>query len=553
MKKMSLTIKKLLELRSINGLVIIAGKTGLNKSIYNVNIIDNPDSFEWFNPGDFLISSGYFFKTSPMLQRRLVRQLAEKNCAGLGIKINRYWDKIPTPIIQECNKRGIPLITIPYNYSLSQIYNEINTEIYSRENSLLNRYKKIQEAFGNYSFEENEKENIIKTLVNLINNSVLLLDSEFYLLDYFEHPNEVENISNFLELNVRSRCFTSEFLFDIPKNIKKLPLNISKVFIKNEKEIICKFFPIVHSNTIYGYFVIWESQKKLEYLDLVAIKSASLFISLDRIKAKQIEEALIKEKENFFDDLIQNRIVSMNALKNLATLYGLNPENTYVIMTISLNNYDLQQFTKVTNILSEIAKTKNIKFKQFYKHSFIILFLFFQKSLLDKKILDSVKILAKDLEIALKKHKICFEKIVISSICKDFSELGKVVLTTFEILNLSTQINFKEKICVFNDIKSFYFLNNFIKKEDLKIFYNQVLGQLEEENKLSNNKFIETLDYYFQANQNIALASKLANIHRNTFLYRMEKIKVILEDDFNDSESLFNYQLALHIGKIIKK
>ena len=61
-----------------------------------------------------------------------------------------------------------------------------------------------------------------------------------------------------------------------------------------------------------------------------------------------------------------------------------------------------------------------------------------------------------------------------------------------------------------------------------------------------------TLEAYFKANGNVSEASKNLFIHRNTFIYRLEKIKEILKTDLNDAEQNFNYQLALKIYRILQ-
>lgn len=550
-KKFSFTVKKLLELKTIEGLEIIAGKKGIEKSIYDVNIVDNPDSFEWFKAGDFLMSSGYFLKTSATNQRRMIKELAERNCAGLGIKIDRYWTQMPEAIISECNKLDFPLIVIPYKYSLSQISNEINNEVYFRENSLLNRYKKMQDVFTNCSFEENVVGNILKKLGEIINNSVILLNSEFQLIDYFEHFNEKYKINEFIDLKIGDKCFSPEFLDGIPKKVDKLPVSIKRVLVTDEMEIICKIFPIVYSKNIYGYLIVWETLKDMEYMDLIAIKNASLFISLDRIKIKQIEEALIKEKEDFFDDLIQNKIVSMNALRSLAKIYGLDPDGRYIVLNILLNSYGKGCFKTALDILTDICNLKNLKFQYVYRQSFIILFLPFSKESPEEKIWNIVEELVEKISGDFDKRKINYDKIIVSPLCKEFLEIGKTVLMTMDMLKLTEQIKYDEKVCYFRDIRGFYFLNNFVKRDNLKFFYERVLGKLERYDRENSGNLIETFDYYFKANQNIAVASKMMNIHRNTFLYRLDKIKILLNDGLNNSETLFTYQLALHIKKII--
>ena len=106
----SFSIQKLVENPSVKGARIVAGFKKANNIIYNVNIIDNPDSYGWFTAGDFLLTTGYIYQNNPELQKQVIRELAEMNCAGLGIKIKRYWDEIPLVMIEEANKLNLPIV-----------------------------------------------------------------------------------------------------------------------------------------------------------------------------------------------------------------------------------------------------------------------------------------------------------------------------------------------------------------------------------------------------------------------------------------------------------
>lgn len=80
----------------------------MDNTITNVNIIDNPDSYDWLSPGDFLLTTGYVFKDDTALQRQFIRELSEINCAGLGVKVQHYWNEIPKRMIEEAEKEDFP-------------------------------------------------------------------------------------------------------------------------------------------------------------------------------------------------------------------------------------------------------------------------------------------------------------------------------------------------------------------------------------------------------------------------------------------------------------
>ena len=93
MKLISFTIKDLINKDNLNGLKLVAGNSKIENIISNVNTMDNPDAFDWFTTGDFVLTTGYIFKDDPALQVRIIRELADINCSGIGIKPRRFFSK----------------------------------------------------------------------------------------------------------------------------------------------------------------------------------------------------------------------------------------------------------------------------------------------------------------------------------------------------------------------------------------------------------------------------------------------------------------------------
>ena len=63
---------------------------------------------------------------------------------------------------------------------------------------------------------------------------------------------------------------------------------------------------------------------------------------------------------------------------------------------------------------------------------------------------------------------------------------------------------------------------------------------------------METLNQYFLCNGIVSVAAKKMFLHRNTLIYRMEKIKDILGSELNDPQELLQLQIGLKIMKILK-
>ena len=87
---------------------------------------------------------------------------------------------------------------------------------------------------------------------------------------------------------------------------------------------------------------------------------------------------------------------------------------------------------------------------------------------------------------------------------------------------------------------------------ELEAFFTQSLGKVYEHDQLHGTRYIVTLEHYFFHHLNISETAKALFIHRNTLIYRIEKIKEILNTDLKNSEELLKIQLALKIGRLLQ-
>jgi purine catabolism regulator len=83
---------------------------------------------------------------------------------------------------------------------------------------------------------------------------------------------------------------------------------------------------------------------------------------------------------------------------------------------------------------------------------------------------------------------------------------------------------------------------------ELRAFQRDVLGPLENSDATRRSEFVRTLDAFLKAGGNHMRAARDLNVHRNTLIYRLERIQELLgARDLEDPETRLNVQLALKI------
>jgi len=85
---------------------------------------------------------------------------------------------------------------------------------------------------------------------------------------------------------------------------------------------------------------------------------------------------------------------------------------------------------------------------------------------------------------------------------------------------------------------------------ELRKFYYETLGELAD-HSAHNNEFIATLEAFFEEHGNLTRTAKRLHVHRNTLLYRMDRIKEISRLDLDNPETRLAVHLALRIRRIL--
>jgi PucR family transcriptional regulator, purine catabolism regulatory protein len=546
------TIEDLINKFESEGLVLKAGKKGIKNVVNNVNTIDNPDSIEWFLAGDFIMTTGYIYRDDAELQKQMVRDLAEQNCSGLGIKIKRYWDEIPKVILQEANKVNLPVIEIPYKFSLSQVANLVNLEVHRRSQSLLSKYRDIHKLFTQVTIKGGSLTEIAELTTQLIESPVIILDSQFNLLSYADTPKNPLPLNQHVKLVEREKVFPKGFNDSLPTDTERFTLSTKRHYQHQDTDVVIRIIPITYSKTLYGYLLVWETVRKLESIDYIALESAAQSCAIERVKMRQLMEAQMKQRTDFFDDLLAERILSVNAVRNAATTHGLNPNRHYVVVVIDALTLPVKSIKEVIDLVEDQAMLIQDKVVVFSRDHEVVIFVEVPANHVGYDIPHSTRDFIETLNKRfIKSFPDTQLTLAISNICNEFLKIGKSYSIARDIIRIAKRFNTASSVNYFQDVAAYHLLDAFEDQAQLQTFYQVTLGALDEFDQSNNAELIATLEAYFDANMNISQAAKDLYIHRNTIIYRLDKIQQILKQDIKSTENMFNIQLALRIRKLL--
>lgn len=90
-----------------------------------------------------------------------------------------------------------------------------------------------------------------------------------------------------------------------------------------------------------------------------------------------------------------------------------------------------------------------------------------------------------------------------------------------------------------------------IPREDLREFYHYNLKKLTDPS-VSEMALMQTLAVYLETHCQISETAKRLYVHRNTIIYRLEKIEELLGKSIKDPDTTLHLRLALRIQQTLE-
>lgn len=120
-----------------------------------------------------------------------------------------------------------------------------------------------------------------------------------------------------------------------------------------------------------------------------------------------------------------------------------------------------------------------------------------------------------------------------------------------QALILGRQLFGTGRVLAFSDLGVYRLLVRLRETPELWTFYRETLAKLADYDKRQGADLIKTLDAYFQHLGNLRATSEALHVHRNTLLYRLERIKEISGMDLDNAEEHFSLWLALRAHRVL--
>ena len=520
----AMRLQTLLQTPTLQHMRVIAGERGLNREINNIGMIESPDIADFLKAHQFLITNGFPFSNATTDPKALIKAMHQANCAGLGVKDQRYIDHVSSDVLALADELDFPIIVTPADELISETMRNMLTIILKSQTDELSRIVQVNQTLADLLLKDPSHTTVLNKCTELIGHPLFLMDSHFRVVSAAQNlPMTRASLTDFLRNQTQIDYFN-------------LHTRITVTYNQTQLTIIPLFSAYKENKAFVGVLNLDPKNSTDQMLAQVVINTLSFVNS----RVDMLNESAFRNQSGFYLNVMDGGISNELVNKTLKAR-GTEPTTKFHCATILVTTHHQPL---LSNHLLEQVQQLTLWFIKEFQASVIAFSLKQQLVLLindDQNAQDFLTALVNFIQPKLDKQARLIAGYSYSTL--PLTELATIYNEAAEALALSK--NSPHAVTIYRP-KYVKELISLIPDNEAKSFVERVLGGLV--GGVSANEqlnLLNTLYGYFYYHQNIAEVAGHLAIHRNTVIYRLKKIEKMLTLNLDDPEQTQTLEMAV--------
>jgi purine catabolism regulator len=500
-----------------------------------------PPAFVALEEGELaLVSADAIHSLSERLtQAKIVETLAERKAAAIVVA-----GEISSRAKAVADANGICTFSLPADADFLNVEKDVIRFIVEREAQLDRRGRQIYRQLAQISLEDRGLPTIARAVRQIAGDSVVIQDDKttiqaLSLTDDFPLlPEALEEILSATAAPLR------QWLRGQQLDSKAPPCTCLDLDDGWRRCVAA----IVIEGELGGYLSIIGSADTLDDLDRLAAERGALVCAVELAKRRAVEAAEQRLKGDFFDMILTAGATEEPALARRAREMGYELNRQHVVALIGLAGDTSQSWAQIAGELRTGLMNAGIQ----------VFFCPHEENLAVLCSANDVDLL-KDLDqhVQTARQRIAELSpetrmaVGIGWPGARLAGLRRSFAQAQEALTLAQTLFGGDRVLLFGDLGLYHLLCRLQSCDELDEFYRQTLAPLVEYDASHNTQLVSTLEAFFAHHGNASQTAESLYLHRNSLLYRLERIRDISGLDLDDADDRFSLQLALKLRPLL--
>ena len=538
------SVADILEHELLQGAKVVAGAEGLQREVRWVHNAGVPDAPAWINGGELVMTTIFNMPEDIEEQCDYVRQMSDKDVAGLVITVGRYIDEIPQHLRETADACAFPLIEITYTARFVDIAKAINEQISEDSLHMVRRSLHIQKTLTNLVLEGGGLKHLAKELADLLGHSISIETERFDAIAT-HNITEIDEARRYTQLHGRTDPRLVEAL-ERRDVLPKIRQELRPVYIDAMPDVGLGMerilAPIVVHGEIYGFMWVIADDHRLTEIDIMAIESGSMIAALMMLHQESVQSAEASLKGSLINQLIQGDAGRETILTDTSMRYGVDLRSPYVMMIAECQMMGSQKLSTIYRQINQLIITDGWQavVGQFAGQIVVLA----QED-------DHLKALAARVQERVALTKVCDStpRVGVSGLQQGADNVKCSYEQCQDVLHITRRIEPSNRVVYFEDLGYLHTLYHAGATTLQGNPYVPLLRRLLDEKQAD---LFRTLEAYLDSGGNGVATAENLHIHRSTLNYRLQRIFHISEVNLQDPMVRTNLQVALKLMRLFE-
>lgn len=512
---------------------VLAGHGLLNRPVTWVVCASAADGIARFAADDFA------FLLPPYASdlEECIARLAHIGIAGVAVI-----GEPSSSLVAAAEQAHVPLLALPASTDIRRLERLALALLLDRDAGQEQRAAQLYQELTILSAEDAGLEAMAALIGRTTGKTVLVQDKRLAVLAAWFAP-EMESLHEAVESWATALSHLPEELRNRKHAAQQQGLLEQPLPLERLTRLIA---PIVAKGMARGYFSLLAAPDTLTLFDRRVAQCGAAACALEMAKAKAVSEVEKRVRGTFVDALLAGSLSSLEAAQ-WSRRHSYDPDGRHAAVVVDWAGKEHPTYRRLETLVHGVVKSYGSSTLVQARENEIILF----SRLEPRQGLESARRLAEGIrrqasaEFPNDPLAIGIGRPVDALIgLRDSYREARQALSTARRLAEPNPLYFGE-------LNVYRLLFQLEDKPELTAFCQETIGRLIEYDRTQGTALIETLTAYFAHKGNLSQTAEALFVHRNTLLYRMQRIREISGLDLDNPETRLSVQLALRAHRLL--
>lgn len=537
------TIEDVRKLALPLGTRVLAGDGVLNRAVTWTTVVypEDATSSKVLQPGEIVLFASQESNGSPVTNDiDIIRWASDSKAVAVVMD-----ETVSNAALAEARAYGIPVLVLPPGTRMRLVEKAIVSLLVDRKGQLDRRGTQIYRQLTQISSRNEGISELINEMARLTNKSVIVQDKRLKVVYNTVQPQFVDvwdEVEQFLRkvdnlpVEFQDRHRVSES--DQTVLMQSLPTpGLARLVA-----------PIITKDVGRGYLSIIGRDNDLDDVDLLVTEHGAAACALEMAKQKAISETEKRLRGTFLDRLLIGDVSQQEAIRQ-GERFDHDMTQTHIAIVLSWQSNDknapsMRRLETLTNTVISNQRVRALVWLRERESEVLVFHATDPQNPID---LSTRLAEALSAEI-LRQYPHNHVAIGLGQPARDITAWRSSYRDAVQALELAVRLQTDSPLYI-GDLGVYQLILSLGDREKLIAFCDKTLGSLVEYDHKNHADLIKTLEAFFQCHGNLSQTAELLIVHRNTLLYRMNRINEIAEIDLNRPET----RLALHLALTIRR